>query len=60
MVNYGVNGLANSVRDKSVDDSLIAAMKKHGTWQLAPTLTREAADPHFDRYRGFFETSKRT
>ena len=97
-MDYGVNGLAHSVRDKSVDASLIAAMKKHGTWQMAPTLTREAsmfvyastpefvndpffvrgvspavvqtlksaqyqksiaADPHFDRYRGFFETAKK-
>jgi imidazolonepropionase-like amidohydrolase len=98
LVDYGVNGLAHSVRDKSVDASLIAAMKKHGTWQMAPTLTREAsmfvyagtpefvndpffvrgvstaviqtlksaqyqksitADPHFDRYRSFFETAKK-
>ena len=43
LVDYGVNGLAHSVRDKSVDASLIAAMKKHGTWQMAPTLTREAS-----------------
>jgi imidazolonepropionase-like amidohydrolase len=43
VVDYGVNGLAHSVRDRNVDDSLIAAMKKHGTWQLAPTLTREAS-----------------
>jgi len=98
LVDYGVNGLAHSVRDKSVDAALIAAMKKHGTWQMAPTLTREAsmfvyastpefvhdpffvrgvspaviqtlksaqyqksitADPHFDKYRGFFETAKK-
>ena len=98
LVDYGVNGLAHSVRDKSVDAALIAAMKKHGTWQMAPTLTREAsmfvyastpefvndpffvhgvspaviqtlksaqyqktitADPHFDRYRSFFETAKK-
>ena len=98
LVEYGVNGLAHSVRDKSVDASLIAAMKKHGTWQLAATLTREASmfvyattpefvtdpffvrgvspeviqtlkstsyqksiadDPHFDKYRGFFDTAKK-
>jgi imidazolonepropionase-like amidohydrolase len=98
LVEYGINGLAHSVRDKSVDADLIAAMKKHGTWQMAPTLTREASmfiyastpefvsdpfftrgvsagalqtlksaayqksmasDPHFDRYRGFFETAKK-
>jgi imidazolonepropionase-like amidohydrolase len=43
LVEYGVNGLAHSVRDKSVDPSLTEAMKKHGTWQLAATLTREAS-----------------
>jgi imidazolonepropionase-like amidohydrolase len=98
LVEYGVNGLAHSVRDKNVDASLIAAMKEHGTWQLAATLTREASmfiyaktpefagdpfftrsvspgaletlksvayqksiasDPHFDAYRGFFDTAKR-
>jgi imidazolonepropionase-like amidohydrolase len=98
LVEYGVNGLAHSVRDKPVDANLIAAMKKHGTWQMAGTLTREASmfvyattpafasdpffarsvspgviqtlqsasyqksiasDPHFDKYRGFFETAKR-
>jgi imidazolonepropionase-like amidohydrolase len=35
--------LAHSVRDKPVDDELIALMKKHGTWQMAATLTREAS-----------------
>lgn len=39
----GVNGLAHSVRDKPVDQELIDAMKSHGTWQLAATLTREAS-----------------
>ncbi len=98
LVEYGVDGLAHSVRDRNVDAALIAAMKKRGTWQIAPTLSREAsmfvyasspefaadpfftrgvsagvveklrspayqktiaADPHFDRYRGIFETAKR-
>ena len=40
---FGVNGLAHSVRDKPVDQELIAVMKKHGTWQMAATLTREAS-----------------
>jgi len=35
LANFGVNGLAHSVRDKPVDQELIAAMKKHGTWQMA-------------------------
>jgi len=43
LVNYGVNGLAHCVRDKPVDRELIESMKKHGTWQMAATLTREAS-----------------
>ncbi len=43
LTEFGVNGLAHSVRDKPVDDELIAQMKKHGTWQMAATLTREAS-----------------
>jgi imidazolonepropionase-like amidohydrolase len=39
----GVDGLAHSVRDKSLDESLMASMKRHGTWQMAATLTREAS-----------------
>jgi imidazolonepropionase-like amidohydrolase len=43
LVNYGVNGLAHSVRDKPIDQELIDSMKAHGTWQLAATLSREAS-----------------
>jgi imidazolonepropionase-like amidohydrolase len=43
LVDDGVNGLAHSVRDKPVDQALIEGMKKHGTWQMAGTLTREAS-----------------
>ena len=43
LVDFGVDGLAHSVRDKDVDAALIAAMKKHGTWQMAATLSREAS-----------------
>jgi imidazolonepropionase-like amidohydrolase len=43
LVDFGVEGLAHSVRDKDVDASLIASMKKHRTWQSAPTLSREAS-----------------
>ncbi|HWD97691.1 MAG TPA: amidohydrolase family protein [Bryobacteraceae bacterium] len=61
VVDYGINGLAHSVRDKPVDQALIDSMKRHGTWQMAATLAREAAiftyartppfinDPFFDR-----------
>jgi imidazolonepropionase-like amidohydrolase len=50
LVQAGVDALAHSVRDKPVDQDLIALMKKQGTWQIA-TLTREVstfvyAKPH--------------
>jgi imidazolonepropionase-like amidohydrolase len=41
LVNAGLYGLVHSVRDKPVDDELIAAMKKQGAWQGAATLARE-------------------
>jgi imidazolonepropionase-like amidohydrolase len=43
LVADGVDGLAHSVRDKPVDQELIDSMKKHGTWQEAATLSREAS-----------------
>lgn len=43
LVNQGINGLVHSVRDKPVDQAMIANMKKHGTWQMAGTLSREAS-----------------
>jgi imidazolonepropionase-like amidohydrolase len=39
----GIDGFAHSVRDKPVDEELIALMKRHGTWQMAATLAREAS-----------------
>jgi len=41
LVAAGLNGLAHSVRDKPVDDALIALMKQHGAWQSSATLSRE-------------------
>lgn len=41
LINAGLDGLAHSVRDKPVDDELISAMKTHGAFQEAATLTRE-------------------
>ena len=38
----GLDAFGHSVRDRAVDDELIALMKKHGTWVI-PTLFREAA-----------------
>src|SRR5215471_3614426 len=43
LVADGVDSLAHSVRDKPIDESLIASMKKHGAWQMAATLSREAS-----------------
>jgi imidazolonepropionase-like amidohydrolase len=43
LVDHGVSGLAHSVRDKPVDETLIQAMKRNGTWQMAATLSREAS-----------------
>jgi hypothetical protein len=54
LVNYGVDGLAHSVRDKPVDQDLIEAMKRHGTWQMAATLSREASMFSYARTPAFF------
>jgi imidazolonepropionase-like amidohydrolase len=43
LVDYGVDGLAHSVRDKPIDAAFMADMKHHGTWQEAATLSREAS-----------------
>jgi imidazolonepropionase-like amidohydrolase len=43
LVDYGVDGLAHSVRDKPIDAAFIADMKRHGTWQMAATLSREGS-----------------
>jgi imidazolonepropionase-like amidohydrolase len=43
LVDAGLDALAHSVRDKPVDDTLIASMKKHGAWQAAATFTREVS-----------------
>jgi imidazolonepropionase-like amidohydrolase len=43
LVDYGVDGLAHSVRDKPVDQAFLDDMKKHGTWQMAATLSREGS-----------------
>jgi imidazolonepropionase-like amidohydrolase len=59
LVSQGVDGFAHSVRDQPVDQALLDAMKKHGTTQMAATLSREASftytklpfldDPFFNR-----------
>jgi imidazolonepropionase-like amidohydrolase len=59
LVQQGIDGFAHSVRDRSVDQALLDAMKQHGTAQVAATLSREASftytklpfvdDPFFNR-----------
>ena len=53
LVNAGIDGLAHSVRDAAVDQELIDSMKKHGTWQMAATLTREESTFIFARTPAF-------
>lgn len=43
LVAQGIDGFVHSVRDQPIDAALISAMKAHGTWQVAPTLSREEA-----------------
>jgi imidazolonepropionase-like amidohydrolase len=43
LADYGIDGLAHIVRDKPVDQELIDSMKRHNTWQIASTLTREVS-----------------
>ena len=43
LVDYGVDGLNHNVRDKPVDPGFVDDMKRHGTWQEAGTLSREAS-----------------
>jgi imidazolonepropionase-like amidohydrolase len=59
LVREGANGFMHEVRDHVDDPSLIAAMKRHGVWQVSATLSREASftykllpfvdDPFFSR-----------
>ena len=43
LTEQGVAGFVHSVRNAPADQALIDAMKKNGVWQVAPTLSREAA-----------------
>ncbi len=43
LADYGIDGLAHIVRDKPVDQELIDSMKRHNTWQIASTLSREVS-----------------
>ena len=43
LVDQGIDGFVHMVRDQPIDQALIDGMKKHATWQVASTLSREAA-----------------
>ena len=43
LADQGVDGFVHSVRDQPIDQALIDSMKRHGTWQVAGTLSREAS-----------------
>lgn len=43
LVAQGIDGFMHLVRDQPADAELIAAMKARGVWQVAGTLSREAA-----------------
>jgi len=43
LVDQGIDGFVHMVRDQPIDQALIDAMEKHGTWQVASTLSREAS-----------------
>jgi imidazolonepropionase-like amidohydrolase len=43
LVDQGIDGFAHSVRDQAIDPALIASMRDRGVWQMAATLSREAA-----------------
>ena len=40
---FGIDGLVHIVRDQPVDQELIKSMKRHNTWQVASTLSREVS-----------------
>ena len=43
LAEQGVDGFVHMVRDQPIDQALIDSMEKHGTWQVAGTLSREAS-----------------
>ena len=43
LASQGIDGFVHMVRDQPIDQNLIDAMLKQGTWQAAGTLSREAA-----------------
>jgi imidazolonepropionase-like amidohydrolase len=59
LLREGIDGFAHEVRDQPDDQQFLDLMKRHGAWQTAATLSREAAyswavmpfleDPFFER-----------
>ena len=43
LTDFGIDGLAHIIRDQPVDQKLIDSMKRHNTWQVAATLSREVS-----------------
>jgi imidazolonepropionase-like amidohydrolase len=54
LVNDGVDILAHSVRDKPVDQELIAAMKRRGIWYI-PTFTVDESFYIYAEHPGFMQ-----
>lgn len=55
LVMAGLDGLAHSVRDKPVDDELIALMKQKRAWQAAATLAREVSMFAYSKPHSFLD-----
>jgi imidazolonepropionase-like amidohydrolase len=43
LADAGIDGFAHNVRDQLVNQALVDSMKKHGTWLMSATLSREAS-----------------
>jgi imidazolonepropionase-like amidohydrolase len=54
LVNAGVDVLAHSVRDKPIDQELIAAMKRRGVWYI-PTFTVDESFYIYAQHPGFMQ-----
>jgi imidazolonepropionase-like amidohydrolase len=54
LVNDGVDVLAHSVRDKPIDQELIAAMKRRGVWYI-PTFTVDESFYIYAQHPGFMQ-----
>lgn len=55
LIEAGLDMIVHSVRDKPVDDQLVALMKQRGAWQGAATLTREISMFYYAQPRPFLD-----